>query len=57
MASGVPTVGLMPYFERDLRAKEQREDLVSLQHRVPELLDRIEAMKAGAPGRPGSCAR
>lgn len=37
-------------YERDLRAKEQREDLVALQHRVPELLDRIEAMKAGPTG-------
>lgn len=37
-------------FHRDLRAKEQREELASLQLQVPAFLARIEAMKAGEGG-------
>jgi hypothetical protein len=37
-------------FHRDLRAKEQREELASVQLQVPALLARIEAMKAGDGG-------
>lgn len=36
--------------DRDLRAQEQREALVALQHQVPGLLARIEAMREGPNG-------
>jgi hypothetical protein len=37
-------------FDKEVRAKEMREDLTALQHRVPSIEARIEALRAGLFG-------